>query len=295
MDAYDLPEEFAHLQAQDMSKIGFINDVTRGIKKVIKPEENEPVIVSAPVIQNEAGNISALLERGFMALEDKEWQKADEFFEQALNFDAKNAKAYLGKLMVNCHASYEEDLAKTARDYSDNPNYNKVLRFGDPDMAARIEKYMQQSLALYQSEFRPAFENAVQRFNTLKTIEEFARLKNEFLSFGDYPDAKEWAMRCDERIEYIKTDQGILRIVFDSDVKESEFGIRVAGNDFRLGRVSGGRVLEYRLQSGQQTICFFNSSYTQPLRVDIRRDIVTTVHFRATWLEYKVWVEPWRN
>ena len=32
-DPYDLPEEFAHLQAQDMGKIGFINDVVRGIKK----------------------------------------------------------------------------------------------------------------------------------------------------------------------------------------------------------------------------------------------------------------------
>lgn len=34
MDAYELPDEFAHLQAQDMSKIGFINDVIRGLKKV---------------------------------------------------------------------------------------------------------------------------------------------------------------------------------------------------------------------------------------------------------------------
>jgi len=39
MDAYDLPEEFAHLQAQNMGKIGFINDVVRGIKKVTAPEE----------------------------------------------------------------------------------------------------------------------------------------------------------------------------------------------------------------------------------------------------------------
>ena len=35
MDAYELPEEFAHLQAQDMSKIGFINDLVRGIRKVV--------------------------------------------------------------------------------------------------------------------------------------------------------------------------------------------------------------------------------------------------------------------
>ena len=39
MDAYDLPDEFAHLQSQDMSKIGFIQDLLRGIKKVIVKEE----------------------------------------------------------------------------------------------------------------------------------------------------------------------------------------------------------------------------------------------------------------
>lgn len=38
MDAYDLPDEFAHLQSQDMSKIGFVNDVVRGIKKIINVE-----------------------------------------------------------------------------------------------------------------------------------------------------------------------------------------------------------------------------------------------------------------
>ena len=49
MDAYDLPEEFAHLQAQDMSKIGFINDVVRGIKKVIH--------VDTPIAQTVATNV----------------------------------------------------------------------------------------------------------------------------------------------------------------------------------------------------------------------------------------------
>ncbi len=38
MDAYDLPEEFSHLQAQDMSKIGFMTDVIRGLRKVMRPE-----------------------------------------------------------------------------------------------------------------------------------------------------------------------------------------------------------------------------------------------------------------
>lgn len=39
MDAYELPDEFAHLQAQDMGKIGFISDVIRGLRKVIYNDE----------------------------------------------------------------------------------------------------------------------------------------------------------------------------------------------------------------------------------------------------------------
>lgn len=37
MDPYDLPEEFSHLQAQDMSKLGFMQDLIRGIGKLTSP------------------------------------------------------------------------------------------------------------------------------------------------------------------------------------------------------------------------------------------------------------------
>lgn len=58
MDPYDLPDQFSHLQAQDMGKIGFINDVVRGIKKVIV-KEAEPVYAApappvVPVIPQQA-------------------------------------------------------------------------------------------------------------------------------------------------------------------------------------------------------------------------------------------------
>ena len=33
MSPYDLPEEFSHLQALDMSRLGFMQDLIRGIKK----------------------------------------------------------------------------------------------------------------------------------------------------------------------------------------------------------------------------------------------------------------------
>lgn len=51
MDAYSLPSEFAYLQSQDMSKIGFLQDLIRGIQKIVKPsKENKPISQSSNVV-----------------------------------------------------------------------------------------------------------------------------------------------------------------------------------------------------------------------------------------------------
>lgn len=105
MDPYDMPEELSMLQSQDMGKIGFIQDLTRGVKKVIdagKPQEAaKETVKETVVVHNEGGsNVQALLKRGNMALEDGDWAKADEFFEQVLNQDAECGAAYLGKFLA---------------------------------------------------------------------------------------------------------------------------------------------------------------------------------------------------
>ncbi len=104
MDPYDLPEALSVLQSYDMSKIGFMQDLIRGVKKVIdagKPQEAaKETVKETVVVHNEGGsNVQALLKRGNMALEDGEWKKADEFFEQVLNQDAECGAAYLGKFL----------------------------------------------------------------------------------------------------------------------------------------------------------------------------------------------------
>ena len=105
MDPYDLPEALSVLQSYDMSKIGFMQDLIRGVKKVIdagKPQEAaKETVKETVVVHNEGGsNVQALLDRGQMALEDGEWSKADEFFEQVLNQDAECGAAYLGKFLA---------------------------------------------------------------------------------------------------------------------------------------------------------------------------------------------------
>lgn len=41
MDPYDLPEEFSYLQAQDMGRLGFMQDLIRGIRKIIGSPDSQ--------------------------------------------------------------------------------------------------------------------------------------------------------------------------------------------------------------------------------------------------------------
>lgn len=115
VDAYDIPKEFAKLQAQDMGKIGAVQDLIRGIDKLIHPESKaEKEAVSENIVINSTGvNGNALLKRGFMALEDKEWSKATDFFEQVLNTNAEEGQAYWGELLADQKCSDAKGLCKT--------------------------------------------------------------------------------------------------------------------------------------------------------------------------------------
>lgn len=86
LDAYDMPKEFLKLQAQDLGKMGAIQDILRGVEKLLP--KAEPTVVRESVVAENTGvadKITSLLDRGYMALEDGEWQKADSFFEEVLN------------------------------------------------------------------------------------------------------------------------------------------------------------------------------------------------------------------
>lgn len=114
VDAYDIPKEFAKLQAQDMGKIGAVQDLMRGIDKLIRLDSKaeQGAIPENVVVSSTGANGNALLKRGFMALEDKEWSKATDFFEQVLNTNAEEGLAYWGELLAAQKCSDAEGLCE---------------------------------------------------------------------------------------------------------------------------------------------------------------------------------------
>lgn len=140
VDAYDMPKEFNKLQAQDMGKIGAIQDLTRGIKKLLGKDE----VHTEEQVNVVSGGISVanLLKRGELALEDENWSAADEFYEQILNTDAENGEAYLGKFMVSGKIPSRAAIERNPALLFDTDNIRKRE-------LSRIRKYASTGLLLW--------------------------------------------------------------------------------------------------------------------------------------------------
>ena len=142
LDAYDIPEQFQHLQAQDMGKVGAIQDLLRGIDKIFGKNSSGENSTSDSVIKSEDGRkLEAALKRGWLAIEDEEWEQADSFFETALNYNAECASAYLGKACANFKVTHPEELGRY--DYTISKNYLKFERFAnesEKEIIKRIEE-----------------------------------------------------------------------------------------------------------------------------------------------------------
>ncbi len=142
MDAYELPEEFAHLQAQDMSKIGFINDIVRGIKKVIVKDEPKTVVKETVVVSDgAAAGVAPLLKRAAMFLEDGDWARAHELCDQILNTDPENAQAYVYELMGDLQVPTQAGLVNCPQPFEGNKNYQKAIRFSSPELQSELQGY----------------------------------------------------------------------------------------------------------------------------------------------------------
>lgn len=101
-DVKDLPSELSYFQGQDINKIGYLQDLVYQVKKIIEREKPQSVSKEKIILQ-QAGDVNVLMKRAQMDLEDGEWEQADGFYEQVLNFDAENAEAYMGKLYAKYH------------------------------------------------------------------------------------------------------------------------------------------------------------------------------------------------
>ena len=215
MDPYDLPEEFSHLQAQDMSKLGFMQDLIRGIKKIVNADSENSTVKETVVVNS--GNASPLLRRVFLFLEDKNWQEADEYCEKVLDLDPENAMAYVGKLMAELQVSKEENLANCEKPFDNSNNYQKAVRFADDELKTKLVGYI--NAINDRDEERKRMEEE-RRLNALynEALEMITKAKNRDIDYlnkavrilmhiSSYKDSEQILQNCLEKIDELKAKE----------------------------------------------------------------------------------------
>lgn len=204
MDPYDLPEEFSHLQAQDMTKLGFMQDLIRGIKKITQVDAPKTTVVKETVVtETSAANAAPLLKRAFIFLEDKNWEEANAYCEKVLDLEPENAQAYLGKLLADRRVSKLNDLSDRSITIEPNANYKKVMRFGDEKLKSEVTSVLDRNDKQWEEErlakaYQEAFDLMKQGSDT-ESVEAVNQLKDageQFKKIANYRDAEDLAAKC---------------------------------------------------------------------------------------------------
>lgn len=143
MDAYDIPEELSMLQSQDMSKIGFIQDLLRGIKKVIEVADSS--LNSSKKQYPHDNSVGALQRRAQISIETQEFELAKNLCHKALDNDPENGWLYFYLFMAERGISDVRQLGKiNCRD----KNFSLAKRFADDELRKKID-----DIEHYRSDF----------------------------------------------------------------------------------------------------------------------------------------------
>lgn len=144
MDPYDLPEELSMLQSQDMSKIGFMQDLLRGVQKVMQQPTSAPqgVRVETATVETNAPGVTSLLKRAALFLEDGDTASAREYYDRVLDIDPECAEAYMGKVCAETGCRKESDLGALNYCVDMRGDWQKAVRFASAAQKQTYTGYM---------------------------------------------------------------------------------------------------------------------------------------------------------
>lgn len=137
LGAYDMPKEFTKLQAQDMGKVGYIQDLVRGIEKLCPKNSKIGYAGSA--------DIEELLRKVELYFEDKKWKNIQDTCNAIIDIDPECAMAYVYQLARIRRVTNINDLGTCVNPLGNSDFYKKALKYADPALKEKLERWCAQS------------------------------------------------------------------------------------------------------------------------------------------------------
>ncbi len=199
IDAYDMPKEFAKLQAQDMGKVGAMQDLLRGVDKIMGKGAGaaptaDTAASPAPTVNP---TVTSLLERAEMFLADGDWDNADAYCERTLDIEPKNGTAYLYKLMAGMRVPQKDRLARWGEPFDTHPLYKKALEYASDEQAAFLQEC--------NNAIR--YRNAGKMMKKTKTVEDCQKAAAAFAEISGYKDAEDCVRKAEEKAKGKEEDR----------------------------------------------------------------------------------------
>lgn len=143
MSPYELPNELANIQALDMEKIGYIQDLLDGIGKLVKKGSNEGAAIAGVAAGTIEGsvNVSGLKKRAFLFLEQGDFKSASQYFERVLDQNPEDSESYWGKLLAKLECHIEEELENVSVPIKEMQNFQMAVRFGTEEQKEKYQRY----------------------------------------------------------------------------------------------------------------------------------------------------------
>ena len=196
IDVYDLPEELSMFQSQDMTKIGFIQDLIRGIKKVLSANEDktDSRLQSNSEISYLTPGVTQLLERTSLFLEDGNFQSAQEYCDRILDLEPRNAYAYFYKLLALLKLHCSEDIITHTESLDGYLDYQKAVRFADESYKKTIQEYNKKINDRLETErIESTYQRGLSRLQRAETEQDYLELIQLFDGLNGYKDSSEKA------------------------------------------------------------------------------------------------------
>lgn len=201
-DVYQGDKRFAEEQIKKINEAyEILSDETQkknydnSLKKPQKHSNNDTEVI----------DISAMLKRGFIALEDGEWLNADRFFEKCLNQNAELAEAYLGKLMVELTVYKKEDLRNCKKTFDDSNYYKKTVRFADDKLKSFLIDTIQYiKNRNYEAECSITYNRAVELMKQVNSVDSLESAATYFRKIPQYKDSLLNIKKCEDLIDELK-------------------------------------------------------------------------------------------
>ena len=222
MDAYDMPQEFRNLQAQDMNKVGFIQDLVRGIGKIIVKEQTQQRSVS-----NESNR-----DKVYVANRERYKRKAEE----------KRKKVRRNRIIVVTVAiavlvgiviTLLVVKLNTQYNTNEDPKVDVDIKNDDPDMVEESNDDMSEVRSLMdKGQYKQAtiLMETIGKAWTEEYSESCCQVAQECTSNGKYIEAVDWIGKCNNnysKIEYAEKikENAMYEYISNTDRKSTNYNV----------------------------------------------------------------------